>query len=163
MRAVTLLIIIVFATLTFSQDKAADFTLKSTKGEEISLSQYAGKVVLLEWFTSWCKKCRTAFPVMKPYFNDLAKNYTEKGLTVLAINMDKKATEQVATFVEKKGIEYTVLHDPEGKVTGKPYKIKTLPVIMLVDKEGNIAKSFIGFNKKKKELVQKAIDELLAQ
>lgn len=163
MRTVFLFFALCIVTSTFAQDKAPDFTLKNLKGEEVSLSDFAGKVVVLEWYATWCTKCRGAFPEFKPFFNRLIREYAEKDVVVIAINLDKKDPEKLAKFVEKQGIEYLTLTDPEG-ITGKSYSLKMLPLILIIDKEGAIVKKITGYKKGKtiKE-IEKIVVSLTSQ
>ncbi len=163
MRTTFLFVILCFTTLTFTQEKAPDFTLKNLEGEDVSLSDFAGKVVVLEWYATWCTKCRGAFPEFKPFFNRLIKEYAEKDVVVIAINLDKKDPEKLAKFVEKQGIEYLTLTDPEG-ITGKSYSLKMLPLIIVVDKEGAIAEKITGYKKGKTiKQIEKSVLSLTSQ
>ena len=72
---VILFAMLLFVSLSFAQDKAPGFTLKNADGEEVSLSAYEGKIVMLEWFTTWCSKCRAALPEVKPFLNKINKEY----------------------------------------------------------------------------------------
>ena len=146
MRTTLLLLLLCYLSIGYAQEKAADFTLKNTKDEEVSLSSFSGKVIVLEWFTTWCTKCREAFPELKPFLNKINREYAEKGVVVMAINLDKKEPEKVKAFAEKKGMEYTLLLDPEG-ITGKSYSLKTLPLLIVICKDGTIAKKFPGYTK----------------
>lgn len=164
MRTISLLIAFLLFSITFAEEpeKAPDFTLKNTKGEDVSLSDFSGKVVVIEWFTTWCTKCREAFPEIKPYFNKLNKEYADKDVVVMAINLDKKAPEKIKAFAEKKGMEYMLLLDAEG-VTGKSYSLKTLPLILIVGKDGVIVKKFQGYKKKKTiKLIKETIESLMS-
>ncbi len=161
MRTLVTSVMLCFATFTFAQEKAADFTLKNMKGEDVSLSDFTGKIVVIEWYASWCKKCRAAFPEVKSFFNRLKTEY-ENDVVPLAINLDKKKLEKVAAFVKKQGIEYMTLHDPQG-ISGKDYNLKMLPLIVVIDKDGTIAKKFQGHKKGKTEKeIEKTIKSLVA-
>ena len=105
MRTTLLLLLLCYLSIGYAQEKAADFTLKNTKDEEVSLSSFSGKVIVLEWFTTWCTKCREAFPELKPFLNKINREYAEKGVVVMAINLDKKEPEKVKAFAEKKGMD----------------------------------------------------------
>lgn len=165
MRTISLIITLLLFSITFAEEpeKAPDFTLKNTEGEEVSLSDFSGKIVLIEWFTTWCTKCREAFPEIKPYFNKINKEYAEKDVVVMAINLDKKAPEKIKAFAEKKGMEYMLLLDADG-ITGKSYSLKTLPLIMILGKDGNIVKKLAGYKKKKTiNLIQETLESLTSE
>lgn len=165
MRTISLIITLLLFSITFAEEpeKAPDFTLKNTEGEEVSLSDFSGKIVLIEWFTTWCTKCREAFPEIKPYFNKINKEYAEKDVVVMAINLDKKKPEKIAAFAKKKGMEYMLLLDAEG-VTGKSYSLKTLPLILIIGKDGVIVKKFQGYKKGKTiKLIKETLKSLVGK
>ena len=165
MRTISLLIAFLLFSITFAEEakKAPDFTLKNAEGEEVSLSDFSGKIVVMEWYALWCTKCRDALSEVKPYFNKLHKEYADKDVVVMAINLDKKKPEKIKAFAEKKGMEYMLLLDPKG-ITGKSYSLKTLPLIIIVGKDGTIVKKFQGYKKGKTiKLIKETIESLTSQ
>jgi DsbE subfamily thiol:disulfide oxidoreductase len=115
-------------------DAARNFTLKSVEGEtEISLEDYRGKPVVLNFWASWCGPCKEELPL----FESTWKEYKDKGVVFLGVDvMDDKGN--AAEFIETEGITYTNLHDPSGEVSSK-YGVVALPATFFIDKEGNIA------------------------
>jgi peroxiredoxin len=165
MRTISLLLAFLLFSITFAEEakKAPDFTLKNAEGKEVSLADFSGKIVVIEWYALWCTKCRDALSEVKPYFNTLHKEYADKDVVVIAINLDKKKPEKIKAFAEKKGMEYMLLLDPKG-ITGKSYSLKTLPLIIIVGKDGTIVKKFQGFKKGKTiKLIKETIASLTSQ
>jgi len=115
-------------------DAAKNFTLKSVEGEnEISLEDYRGKPVVLNFWASWCGPCKEELPL----FESTWQEYKDKGVVFLGVDvMDDKGN--AAEFIETEGISYTNLHDPSGEVSSK-YGVVALPATFFIDKQGNIA------------------------
>ncbi len=133
---------------------APDFELP-TKTGSVSLQGLRGQVVYLDFWASWCKPCRKSFPWM----NDMQAKYHAKGLQIIAVNVDSDA-EQVKRFLEKYPANFLVAYDPEGKVASQ-YQVKGMPSSYLIDKQGNIHASHIGFRDEDKGAVEKQINQLL--
>ncbi len=123
-----------------SFDLAPDFSLQTFDGREITLSQLKGKVVLLDFWATWCAPCREAIP----YLVQLYKNYREDGLELIGMNMDKGDVESVRRFITSMDIPYPVVGAPEEVV--RNYRVTGIPVTVLIDKEGRIRERFVGFN-----------------
>lgn len=128
---------------------ATNFTLDSlTDGDEISLEDFRGKGVVLNFWATWCGPCREEMPL----FEETWKKYKDKDVVFLGIDvMDDK--DNASEFLETIGITYPNLYDPSGKVSGK-YKVIALPATFFIDKEGNVVAknygSFVGKDGKKK-------------
>jgi len=112
--------------------EALPFTLKDLKGANVSLSDFSGKVKLLEFTTTWCPYCITIIPDIKKAYN----GYKDKGLEVIAIYVNEPHR-KVAELVDKYEIPYTVLLDASGDVASD-YKLLGVPTIVIVDKAGMI-------------------------
>jgi peroxiredoxin len=118
---------------------AADFTLQDINGKTITLSDYRGKVVLLEFWATWCPPCRASVPGLEKIY----KAYEEKGLVVLAVSMDDGDWPSVKSFMKDYGITYTVLKGTEE--VSSQYRVRAIPMLLILDKEGKIAKRYMGF------------------
>lgn len=108
--------------------EAPDFTLKNLNGEEVSLSDYRGKIVLINFWATWCMYCDKEMP-------DLQKIHEENDdLVVLAVDsMEDKET--VKKYIEKGGYDFEVVLDQDGKVS-QTYLVSGLPTSLFVDEEG---------------------------
>jgi len=116
---------------------APDFTLKTLDGRKVTLSELRGKVVLLNFWASWCPPCRGEMPL----FEKIYERYKNRGFEILAVSTDSSA-DPVKKFVKEFGITFPVLLD-DGKVSGL-YSIQGLPTSFLIDREGRIVKVRLG-------------------
>lgn len=115
---------------------APDFELKTLDGETVKLSQFKGKKVMLNFWTTWCPPCKAEMP-------DMQKFYTEEGdkIQILAVNIDPEY--DVAGFVEKMKINFPILLDEDDKVMNA-YQILTIPTTFFIDEKGVIQNKFMG-------------------
>jgi cytochrome c biogenesis protein CcmG, thiol:disulfide interchange protein DsbE len=139
-------------------DVAPEFSLKTLDGEtEINLSDYAGKVVYLDFWASWCGPCRRAFPEVKK----LHAEYAEQGMEVLAISLDKSPSPAIK-FMAQQDASFLALFDA-GSRTAQAYGVRSIPTTIIVGPDGKVAYNMVGFNPNKVPEIQKTIDELLTQ
>lgn len=125
------------ANMDPAAQKAPDFTLKTFDGKEISLSDYRGKIVVLEWFNVECPFVRYHYDTATTMI-DLANKYMNKNVVWLAINSTNHATEQDnKEFAQKHNLPYMILDDRSGKV-GHEYGATNTPHMYVIDTRGNI-------------------------
>jgi len=136
---------------------APDFTLTSVDGEPITLSQLRGKVVLLDFWATWCAPCRLAIP----HINDLYKAYRERGLEIIGLSLDKGSPERVRKFALNIGIEYTIIMADDDLV--KKYGISPIPTTYLIDREGHITNKWVGFSKNLMSKIAAETEKLLSK
>jgi len=120
-------------------DTAADFTLQDMSGKNVRLSDYKGKVVLLEFWATWCPPCRASVPGLEKLHN----NYKDKGLVVLAVSMDEGGWDEVRSFITEHRITYSVLKGTDDIAV--QYQVRSIPLILVLNKEGKISKRYLGF------------------
>ena len=114
---------------------APDFNLVSLEGDTVQLSNLRGKVVILDFWTSWCIPCIMSFPGMQKAVEKYRDN---SSVVFLFINLDKKdALEKVRKNINQNGYNFTVLLDP-GNQTGPAYSIHGIPLKFVIDREGII-------------------------
>ncbi|MFQ3675912.1 MAG: TlpA disulfide reductase family protein [Endomicrobiia bacterium] len=135
----------------FAQPKKyTDFTLQNLKGENVKLSDLVGeKVILLNFWTTWCPYCVREIPELKKYYSE----YKEKGLEILAINI-QEAPNQVKNFVSKRNIDYPILLDRDGSVA-QQYGVRGIPTNYLISKDGVII--FSGHQLPLEEYIQRSL------
>ncbi len=115
-------------------DTAPGFTLTDANGKEHSLSDYKGKIVVIEWINRECPWSIRACPTMVK----LAKNYKDKDVVWLAVDSTHgRDAQDNVEYAREKGIEYPILMDGDGKV-GRTYGAKTTPHMFVVDKDGKL-------------------------
>jgi len=118
--------------------KGPEFTLKSFDGKEISLSDYKGKIVVLEWFNDECPYVRYHYEKANTMV-ELANKYKTKNVVWLAINSTNHTTpQQNKEFAARHNLPYPILDDRPGKV-GRAYGATNTPHIFIIDTKGNIA------------------------
>jgi len=118
--------------------EAEDFQLTDLDGKPNSLSQYRGKIVLLNFWATWCKPCTTEMPAMQASFDRLR----DQGFVVLAINEledDAKVREHIKTY----GHTFTVLMDPDNQVANQ-FGVYGLPVSVFIDQQGKVQEYIKG-------------------
>jgi len=118
--------------------KAPDFTLKDVNGKTVSLSTFTGKVVLLNFFATWCPPCRAEMPS----FNKLSLALKQRGLEVVVISSDRSIND-LKDFLEKNKVDFPVLFDADRNVT-KQYRVFSMPTTFLINKNGMIVEKFYG-------------------
>lgn len=129
---------------------APDFTLEDLSGEPVRLADQLGKVVLINFWATWCGPCRLEMPA----FQARAERFASQ-LAILAVNFDEPA-EQVQEFVDEFGLTFPVLLDPGAKVQ-ELYRVRGYPTTYVVDSEGIIQFVHIGL------LTEEQMDRYIAQ
>lgn len=137
-------------------DTAPDFTLQSLSGKKVSLSDYRGKPVLLNFWATWCEPCRGEMPFLQEVAEDT--EWTAQGLVILAVNLGESAA-AVGDFVDRYGLTFTVLLDTTDKV-GMQYNARYIPTTYFIDKDGIIRSAKIGAFSGKSEIDGYIVDML---
>lgn len=130
---------------------AVNFELEALDGTEVSLSQYRGNVVLINFWATWCPPCRAEIPDIE----DAYRARKDEGLVVLGVSVEESHS-SVVPFVELAGMTYTVLLDELGQVYST-YRAPGLPMSILVDRNGVMQARHIG------QLSRAQLDEYLNQ
>lgn len=117
---------------------APSFTLTDLSGKQVSLAEYKGKPVVLNFWASWCVPCKAEMPELQK-LRDARKN---SGLEVLAVNF-KESPETAAAFAKKGGFSLTFLLDEKGK-TASEYQVFGLPTTYFLDGAGLIRHNYMG-------------------
>ena len=118
--------------------KAPDFTLKDLNGKTVSLSAYKGKVVLLNFFATWCPPCRAEMPA----FNKLYQALKNRGLEVVAVSTDRSIND-IKDFLESHKVDFLILFDSD-RIAAKQYRVFSMPTTFLIDRNGMIVEKFYG-------------------
>ena len=136
--------------------QAPDFTLSNLQGEPISLSDFLGKPVLVNYWASWCPPCKAEMPAMQRVYQD----YAQHGFVILAVNAtNQDDLTSAKNFAADMGITFTILFDPDGEV-GKRYQVSALPTSFFIDPKGIIQEVIIG-GPMSEALLRSRVDELL--
>lgn len=116
---------------------APDFTLSGAKGTRVRFSDYKGKVVLLDFWATWCIDCRMEIP----WYIEFGNRYRSRGLEVVGVSMDGN-WDAVKPFVDQQKINYTVVMGSTEMTS--LYSVKFLPRTVLIDRDGKIADTCVG-------------------
>jgi thiol-disulfide isomerase/thioredoxin len=137
---------IVTAAIAANSLKAPGLALSDSRGASVRLSDYKGRVVLLNSWATWCTGCKAEIP----WFIEFASPYKSRGLAVIGVSMDDDGWKAVKPYLAEKKINYPVVVGNDD--LAKLYGVRSLPVTLLIDREGKIAASHDG-------LVDKSIYE----
>jgi peroxiredoxin len=123
------------------QDRKAapNFNLKDAGGQSVQLSDYKGKVVLLNFWATWCAPCRIEIP----WFKDFEKEYKSRGFAVLGVSLDEEGWEVVKPYIEESAINYRILMGNDA-VADQYGGVSALPTTFLIDPDGRIAAVHVG-------------------
>jgi peroxiredoxin len=119
--------------------RAPEFKLKDADGKVVSLSDYKGKAVLLNFWATWCGPCKVEIP----WFVEFEQKYKDKGFAVLGIAMDEEGWEVIKPYITEKKVNYRILagDDPTAQLYGG---VESLPTTFLIDKTGMVAGVHVG-------------------
>jgi len=132
-----------------------NFTLPLLAGGNITLSSYRGKVVILNFWATWCQPCRTEMPSMETLY----QRFSAQGLEILAVDIGEEAA-SVLQYISRAGYNFPVLLDRARKVSSN-YGIEAIPTTYIIDREGKIIGRVIGGIIWDNQGVIAAIDALL--
>ena len=135
---------------------APKFTLRNLRGNLEGLDDHAGKVIVVNFWATWCAPCVKEMPS----FETLYRRFRSQGLTVLAVSLDKDRSAKVQEFVDKYKLSFPVLLDTEG-VAEKLYPSFTIPFTYVIDKQGRVAARIDGAKDWESPETFKAIEYLL--
>jgi cytochrome c biogenesis protein CcmG/thiol:disulfide interchange protein DsbE len=141
---------------TVKNRKAApEFSLKDANGKTVHLSDYRGKVVLLDFWATWCGPCKVEIP----WFMEFENEFKNQGFAVLGVSMDEDGWAAINPYVRDRKMNYRVLLG-DDKVSTSYGGLDALPTTLLIDREGNIASIHEGVSMGKEEF-KNAIVQLL--
>jgi peroxiredoxin len=144
------------AQASSTRQPAADFKLMDLEGQPLGLAEFRGKVVLLDFWATWCPPCREELP----HFKELYAAYQGEGLEVIGISLDEGGAQVVKPFVQANGILYPIALG-DSRVTQDYGGIRGIPTTFLIDKQGRIANKYVGYHDK--EVFEQEIRKLLAE
>lgn len=134
---------------------APGFTLDVHGGGKVSLSELKGKVVLMDFWATWCQPCRQSFPWM----NEMLDKYSDQGLHIVAVSLDVNPR-MVEKFLHRYPAKFQIGLDPHGKVADQ-YNVHVMPTSYLIDRNGGIHKVHRGFRLSDTPALEKMIQDAL--
>ncbi len=135
---------------------APEIQLQDLSGKAVKLSSFQGKVVLVDFFASWCAPCREELPVLEK----LHKTYRERGLVVLGVNIDNEVS-AARNFLKTLPVSFLVLHDADKKVA-KLYEPPSMPSSYLIDRKGHVHRVHKGFRASDAAKIEAELKKMLA-
>jgi len=134
---------------------APDFVLKDIEGKDIQLSSYKGKMVVLEFWATWCPPCKATIPELIA----LQNKYVGKGLVVLGVSIDEggNLTPKLSAFSKENKINYTILIGNEQ--VSKAYGVMSIPATFLIGKDNKIIAAYKGYVDNLEAIISQRIDK----
>lgn len=126
-------------TSTVEAQEAPDFTLVDVKGENVSLSDFKGKVIILNFWATWCGPCKMEIPS----FIELQDKYRDD-LVILGVSLDQSGPAAVVPYVEQSGINYPIVYG-NGQVVQAYGGVRGIPTTFIIDRDFNINKKYVGY------------------
>ena len=138
-------------------EKAPEFSLREPGGKEVTLHDLAGKPVVLHFWATWCGPCKHELPV----FEKLNHDFKDKGLSVILVSVDNKASrDEAAAVLKGLGISFPVYFAREGKVP-RSYWSWGVPTTHIINASGMIVFRSVGFEEKLDDLLRSRVRSLL--
>jgi peroxiredoxin len=110
--------------------QAPAFTLQSLDGKTVTLGQYKGDVVMINFWASWCGPCRQEMPLL----DDIYKQYKDMGFVLLGVNVEPDAS-NANGWLKKTPVSYPILYDPKSSVS-QLYSVQAMPTTVIIDRQG---------------------------
>jgi peroxiredoxin len=134
---------------------APELDLQDSFGKLVSLKDYRGKVVLLDFWATWCHGCKEEIP----WFTEFERKYSDKGLSVIGVSLDEDGWKVVKPFTKAMAVPYRIVLGNES--TAKEYGVGSMPGTFIIDRDGRIAATYMGMADKND--VERNIQKLLSQ
>ena len=122
-----------------AKNTAPNFWLEGDKKKTVSLSDYRGHIVYVDFWASWCQPCRKSFTWM----NKMQSLYGSEGLKIIAINLDEER-DKAEQFLQKIPANFDIAYDPQG-MAAEAYSVQAMPSSYLIDKQGRLIHANKGF------------------
>ena len=157
-RLLWLLLLVAPAAFALDPGAAApSFALPDTRGATLDSKTLAGRVVLVDFWASWCAPCRKSFPAL----DALSKRYAAQGLSIVGINVDTERAE-ADRFIAAVPVSFALVFDPDGKMP-TAFGVKAMPSSYVVGRDGKLRFANLGFHAKDEQKLEAAIQAALAE
>ena len=153
--AFTVFVLCSFIGPTNAYSQAAPTFSLPGQNANIDLKQYRGKIVLLDFWASWCDPCKQSFSWM----NKMQERYGKDGFQIVAINLDE-SSEDAEYFLKKFPVQFDIAYDPKGR-TADAYRLSVMPSSFLLNEKGQVIYKHRGFNAADKKLLERKIRKMV--
>ncbi|HEY0938567.1 MAG TPA: TlpA disulfide reductase family protein [Steroidobacter sp.] len=124
--------------------------------DRLDLDRWRGKVVIVDFWASWCAPCRQSFP----WLNQMQAKYRDRGLVVIGVNVDRERAE-AQRFLEQTPAEFQIVYDPDGSLAAR-YQVPGMPSSYLIGRDGQQVGVHIGFRNGMREQREAELERLLS-
>jgi thiol-disulfide isomerase/thioredoxin len=124
--------------------------------DPLDLTRFRGKVVVIDFWASWCAPCRQSFP----WLNEMQARYRDRGLVVIGVNVDRERVE-AEHFLEQTPADFQIVYDPDGALASR-YQVPGMPSSYVIGPDGKQVGVHIGFRKGTREQREAELESLLA-
>ena len=138
-------------------DKAPAIKLVTTSGQPVSLANYQGYVLVMDFFATWCAPCKLSIP----HLNSLSQKYGKQGLQILGVSVDEGNDREVKNFIAERKIVYPVA--VSGEEMQIDYGLRSIPTMYLINKRGIVVEKFQGYSDQTAKAMEDAIKRLLVE
>ena len=157
----TLFMLSLFATPAFAilqkGQPAPPISVVTTSGQSVTLANYKGYVLVLDFFATWCIPCRESIP----HLINLNRKYGKQGLQVLGMSVDEDGDKALKSFISEKKINYPVALTSEDLQAD--YGIRSVPTLFIINKKGVVAEKYQGYSDEVAKSMETTIKRLLAE
>lgn len=130
---------------------------ETTVSENLDLAEFRGKVVVIDFWASWCVPCRRSFP----WLNTMNDKYAKDGLVIIGVNVDKE-TESAAEFLQKFPAKFRISYDTNG-VLARKFDVQGMPSSFVIGRDGQMSARHLGFKVRRQDEYEAAIVAALQQ
>jgi len=156
MTRIGALILLMFAFIAHDKE-TPNFTLKSNADENIRLEEQRGKVVMLNFWASWCGPCRKEMPLL----DEMYQRYNKAGFELYGVNVEQ-STADAEKLLKDLGTSFPILWDSDSKVS-KLYQVNAMPTTIMIDKDGQVRYVNRGYKAGDEEKYREQIRELIRE
>lgn len=136
---------------------APDFKVVSATGQTLTLDNYAGNILIIDFFASWCQPCRQSIP----HLVEMHRKYGRQGLSILGLSADETGESGVKYLVDEFRINYPLAL--AGEAATETFGIRVLPVTFVIDNKGKIAEIYYNYSEERGRSMERLIKRLLAE